>query len=85
MTKLLTLYELLKMNPHLDRAEIERTLKTLGQTPARPRPERASAPDRLRVGDAVPPLELSRLDGSGAVRLDGFSGRPLLLIFGSYT
>jgi hypothetical protein len=51
MTKPLTLDELLKMNPHLDRAEIERTLKTLGQTPARPRRERAPAPDRLRVGD----------------------------------
>lgn len=43
-------------------------------------------PDRLRVGDAVPPLELRRLEGTGTVRLDGFWGaRPLTLIFGSYT
>jgi len=43
-------------------------------------------PDRLCVGDGVPPLELPRLDGTGSVRLDGFSpARPLTLIFGSYT
>ena len=51
MTKPITLDELLKMNPHLDRAEIERALKKLNDAPAITRRERASAPDRLRVGD----------------------------------
>lgn len=44
------------------------------------------APDRLQVGDSVPPLILSRLDGSGTVRVgDPDALRPVVLIFGSYT
>ena len=43
-------------------------------------------PDRLRVGDPVPPLELARLDGQDTVRLDAYAGdRPLVLFFGSCT
>jgi hypothetical protein len=41
--------------------------------------------DRIRVGDPVPQLELARLD-DGAVRLDVLAeGKPLVLVFGSYT
>ena len=50
---------------------------------------RHRVPDRLSVGDPVPPLELRRLDGEGTegtVRLNSFVGdRPLVLIFGSCT
>ena len=43
-------------------------------------------PDRLSLGDPVPPLELAALDGAGPVRLDRYAGeRPLVLLFGSYT
>lgn len=39
----------------------------------------------LKVGDAAPDVELRALDG-GSVRLrDRIGGRPLVLIFGSYT
>lgn len=47
---------------------------------------RYRVPDRLAVGDVVPPLELPRLDGEATLRLDAFVGdRPLVLIFGSCT
>lgn len=62
----------------------------LGTRVRPPRAEETEAryrrPERLKSGDPVPPLELARLDGSGAVRLDGFAGtRPLVLFFGSCT
>jgi hypothetical protein len=43
-------------------------------------------PDRLRVGDALPKLELHRLDDERTVELGSLvSGRPLVLVFGSFT
>ena len=43
-------------------------------------------PDRIRVGDPVPPLEVTRLEDGEAVRLDELAGgRPLVLAFGSFT
>jgi hypothetical protein len=46
---------------------------------------RYQRPDRLDVGDTVPPLELLRLDGEPQ-RLDELiGGRPLVLVFGSFT
>lgn len=40
----------------------------------------------LREGDLAPDLELERLDGTGRVRLsDLHAGKPLVLLFGSYT
>jgi hypothetical protein len=37
-------------------------------------------------GEPAPGFELTRLDGSGRVRLSDFAGeRPVALIFGSYT
>jgi hypothetical protein len=40
----------------------------------------------LKVGDKAPDVVLRGLDGTGEVRLlDGLRGRPLVLIFGSYT
>jgi hypothetical protein len=43
-------------------------------------------PDRLRVGDRVPPLTLAAREGSETVTI-GLPGAPLptVLIFGSYT
>ncbi len=42
--------------------------------------------DSLNVGDAVPPLPLTRLADGATVRLaDLVSAQPLLLLFGSYT
>jgi hypothetical protein len=43
-------------------------------------------PDRLRVGDALPDLELLRLDDAAAERISSLAGgRPLVLVFGSFT
>jgi len=40
----------------------------------------------LRVGDPAPDFALPRLDEAGAVRLSAeLRGRPVVLIFGSYT
>ena len=47
----LTLDELLRLNPHLSREEIERMLEHLSDAPASPRKRRSIMPDRLRVGD----------------------------------
>jgi hypothetical protein len=43
-------------------------------------------PERLRVGDELPELELLRLDDGSAVELASLvAGRPLVLVFGSFT
>jgi hypothetical protein len=43
-------------------------------------------PDRLRVGDVLPHLELLRCEDARPVRLASLvGGRPLLLVFGSFT
>jgi hypothetical protein len=43
-------------------------------------------PDRLRVGAALPPLELLRFEDREPVALASLSdGRPLVLVFGSFT
>ncbi len=43
-------------------------------------------PDRLRVGDALPHLDLLRLEDGRPVQLESLvDGRPLLLVFGSFT
>lgn len=41
----------------------------------------------LNVGDPAPDFSLARLDKSGLVQLSSFAaqGRPVILIFGSYT
>ncbi len=42
--------------------------------------------DQLSVGDALPPLALTRLTDEAAARLDELgAGKLLVLIFGSYT
>jgi hypothetical protein len=47
---------------------------------------RLRRPDRLREGDALPQLELLRLEGGTAVPLASLGGgRPLVLVFGSFT
>ena len=43
-------------------------------------------PDRLRVGDELPDLELLGFDGGTPVRLTSLaSGAPVVLVFGSFT
>lgn len=43
-------------------------------------------PDRLRIGDPLPELELLRLAEGAAVPLASLvDGRPLVLVFGSFT
>ena len=43
-------------------------------------------PDRLRVGDALPELELLRLEDASTVELGSLvAGKPLVLVFGSFT
>ncbi|HUO14390.1 MAG TPA: hypothetical protein VMX38_05335 [Verrucomicrobiae bacterium] len=41
----------------------------------------------LQIGDSAPDFKLTKLDHSGDVQLSSFAaqGRPLVLIFGSYT
>jgi hypothetical protein len=39
----------------------------------------------LAVGDAAPDFALSKLDKSGQVKLSDLRGKPVLLVFGSYT
>ncbi len=40
---------------------------------------------RLVPGDEAADFELARLDGEGSVRLASLRGRPVALVFGSYT
>jgi hypothetical protein len=43
-------------------------------------------PDRLGVGDLLADVELARLDDGEAIRLGSLvSGRPLVVVFGSFT
>ena len=43
-------------------------------------------PDRLRIGDELPDLELLGFEDGTPVRLTSLaSGRPLVLVFGSFT
>jgi AhpC/TSA family protein len=39
----------------------------------------------LRVGDTAPDFSLPRSDKSGDVRLSSLRGKPVVLVFGSYT
>lgn len=45
----------------------------------------AACGGRLQPGDPAPDFELPRLDGKGSVRLSALRGKPVLLVFGSYT
>ena len=48
--------------------------------------ERFRRPERLAAGDPLPPLELLRLDDGSPVPLGSLlDGRPLVLVFGSFT
>lgn len=39
----------------------------------------------LQAGDVAPDFVLPRADKSGDVRLSSYKGRPVVLVFGSYT
>ena len=39
----------------------------------------------LQVGDAAPDFAIRTLDGSSQVRLSSLRGKPVVLVFGSYT
>jgi hypothetical protein len=48
--------------------------------------ERFRRPERLSVGDSLPRLPLVRLEDGSQVQLDSLAGgRPLVLVFGSFT
>ena len=48
--------------------------------------ERFRRPESLRVDDPLPRLALLRLDDGSQVQLESFvDGRPLVLVFGSFT
>ena len=52
MPESLSLDEILKMNPHLDRDEVQRMLDRHRESPNQPQAKRRNiVPDRLRVGD----------------------------------
>ena len=55
-------------------------LALLGQ--AKDRPSQGSGPD---VGAPAPDFKLKTQDGRSEVELSKLKGRPVLLIFGSYT
>lgn len=41
---------------------------------------------KLKVGDTAPDVVLAKLDGSGEARLSEFiGGKPLVIVFGSFT
>jgi hypothetical protein len=43
-------------------------------------------PDRLRVGDRLPELQLLRLEDGGTIEVGSLVvGKPLVLVFGSFT
>jgi len=42
-------------------------------------------PDTFGVGDVAPDFCLPRLDDADEVRLSDLRGRPVVLVFGSYT
>lgn len=47
---------------------------------------RYRVPERLTTGDPVPAVTVTRLDPPGEVSLDELTaGRPVVLVFGSYT
>jgi hypothetical protein len=39
----------------------------------------------LRPGDVAPDFDLQTVDRTSRVRLSGYRGRPVVLVFGSYT
>ena len=39
----------------------------------------------ISVGDVAPDFALSRVDDTGTVKLSDFRGKPVVLIFGSFT
>lgn len=67
------------------------------QRPVRDRDEAPQAPEsvdpahlhfaraQVGVGDLAPDFELTRIDGDGVVSLASLRGRPVVLVFGSFT
>jgi hypothetical protein len=67
-------------------AEYAHTLPATEREPVLATVSRFRRPDRLRVGDALPNLELLRHDDGSAVQLESLvTGQPLVLVFGSFT
>ena len=56
-----------------------------GTMEARTREREAREATTPKVGDTAPDFELASLDGDRRVRLSSLRGRPVGLIFGSYT
>jgi hypothetical protein len=74
--------------PYLDPrdADFARTLPADERETVLATVTRFRRPDRLRIGDALPDLELLRHADGGPVRLHSVvTGRPLVIVFGSFT
>lgn len=75
----------------LDKTELAKAAGRAGKPAARPgevitpaaKGERKT--DQLQVGDVAPDFTLPRLSGKGKVTLAGLEGKPVVLIFASYT
>jgi hypothetical protein len=40
---------------------------------------------QVQAGDPAPDFELPRIGGAGSIALSGLRGRPVVLVFGSFT
>jgi hypothetical protein len=74
--------------PYLDPRDVEylQTLERDERRVAVSTVTRFRRPDHLQVGDALPQLELLRHDDGTRVQLESVAaGRPLVIVFGSFT
>jgi hypothetical protein len=78
----------IKAEPYLDPRDLEyaQTLAGDEREAVLTTVSRFRRPDRLGVSDPLPELELLRLDDGARVALGSLvTGRPLVLVFGSFT
>lgn len=74
--------------PYLDRRDLEyvQTLADDERRVAVSTVTRFRRPDQLEVGDALPQLELQRLEDGTRVQLESVAtDEPLVMVFGSFT
>lgn len=56
-----------------------------GATAGKPSSDRKRPSDTLKEGDMAPNFELKSIDGKKSVQLEAMRGKPVALVFGSYT
>jgi hypothetical protein len=74
--------------PYLDQRDLEYVQTLVGDERAAvvSTVTRFRRPDHLHIGDALPQLELLRLEDGTHAQLESLvDGRPLVIIFGSFT